>query len=65
VENVNFHFKADAKAGVPAMRSYIDPFKKGGLYFDNVAELNLKGVTFDGVEGEELIAQHVGKINKE
>jgi polygalacturonase len=65
VENVNFHFKSDAKAGVPAMRSYIDPFKKGGLYFDNVAELNLKGVTFDGVEGEELIAQHVGIINKE
>lgn len=65
IQNVNFTFKQNAKPGLPAMRSFMEEYCKGGLYFDNVKNVNLKNITFDGIATEEIIAKNVGKITKE
>ena len=65
VENVHFSYAEDAKPTYPAMRSFIEPFLKVGMYFDNVGALTVKNVTLDGVEGEPLIAKNVGEVMTE
>jgi polygalacturonase len=62
IENVSFHFKKDAKPFKPAMLENVREFCKEGLYVDNVENLTLKNVTFDGVEGEKIIKKNLGKI---
>ena len=36
-----------------------------GLYFDNVKQVTLENVTLEGVDGENLIARHVGRVTAE
>ncbi len=64
LENISFEFSKDAKPAKPIMRSYLDEVCKLGMYFDNVGVLSVKNVSVDGAIGEELIANHVGKIIK-
>lgn len=64
LENINFSFSENAKPAKPIMRSYLDEVCKLGMYFDNVGTLTLRNVSVDGADGEELIANHVGKIIK-
>ena len=47
------------------MREFMQEFLKVGMYFDNVEELTIKGVSVEGAIGEQLIANHVGKLNVE
>lgn len=65
IENVKFSFKEDAKAYEPAMLENVGTYRKGGLYADNVEELILRNVTFDGVEGEKIIKKNCGKVTEE
>lgn len=65
IENVNFSFKPDAKPFVPAMLENVREYCKEGLYVDNVENLVLKNVTFDGVAGEKIIAKNVAHITEE
>jgi polygalacturonase len=62
IENVSFHFKEDAKPFKPAMLENVREFCKEGLYVDNVENLTLKNVTFDGVVGEKIIKKNLGKV---
>ena len=62
LDSIHFTFKADARPFKPAMREFMEEFCRKGMYFDNVTRLTLKGVTLDGVDGEELIAGNIGEI---
>ncbi|MGX8698315.1 MAG: glycoside hydrolase family 28 protein [bacterium] len=62
LENISISFKEDAKPGRPAMREFMEPCCKMGLYFDNVNEISLENVTLSGVVGEPLIAAHAEHI---
>ena len=65
VENIKFTYAEDAKPFKCASQDYLDPFCKVGMYFNNIGTLNIKGVTVDGAEGDELIAKNIGKLNRE
>lgn len=65
VENIRFTYAEDAKPFKCAMRDFLDPFCKAGMYFDNVRTLHVRNVTLDGVEGEELIARNIGTLIRE
>ncbi len=62
LENVSFHFKADAKPFKPAMLEFVRDYCKEGLYIDNVDRVVLKNVTFEGVEGPEIIKKNCGEL---
>jgi hypothetical protein len=44
------------------MLENVREFCKEGLYVDNVDNLTLKNVTFDGVVGEKIIKKNLGKV---
>lgn len=62
LENVSFSFKQDAKPFKPAMLEFVRDYCKEGLYVDNVEKIVLKNVTFQGVEGENIIKKNCGKL---
>lgn len=63
VEDVRFTYSENAKPAKPAMREFMEEFLKVGMYFDNVEELNVKGVSVEGAIGDPLITNNVGKLN--
>jgi len=65
IENVSFAFKEDAKPFLPAMLEHVREYCKEGLYVDNVENLILKNVTFDGVRGEKIIKKNCGNVVEE
>ncbi len=65
VENIKFTYAEDAQPFKCAMRDFLDPFCKVGMYFDNVGTLTVRNVTLEGVEGEELLASNIGTLIRE
>lgn len=65
LENVSFSFKKDAKPFTPAMLENVRQYCKEGLYVDNVENLTLKNVTFNGVEGEKIIKKNCLNFTEE
>lgn len=65
IENVNFHFKEDARPFQPAMLENVRDYCREGLYVDNVEHLILKNVTFDGVVGEKIMKFNCKKVTEE
>ena len=65
LEDILFTYSPTAKADCPAMRAFIEPFYKRGMYFDNVTELCLRHITIDGARGAPLFAEHVTSITEE
>jgi polygalacturonase len=59
IENVSFHMASDADGGLPAMMCDIEPHTRRGLVFNNVREVILSGVSFKGVDGDEVEANNV------
>ncbi|MBQ6520314.1 MAG: glycoside hydrolase family 28 protein [Anaerolineaceae bacterium] len=51
-------FKEDAKPGVPAMENFAKQRCKLGLYLDNVKKIVIDNVKLEGVDGDEIIANH-------
>ena len=62
LENISFSFKADAKPNQPAMLEFVRDYCKEGIYIDNVEKVTLKNVTFEGVEGDNVIQKNCGKL---
>lgn len=62
LENVSFSFRKDAKPFKPAMLEFVREYCKEGIYIDNVEKVVLKNVTFDGVEGPEIIEKNCGEL---
>ena len=62
VENILFTFSPNAKPSRPAMREFMEEFCRKGMYFDNVKRLVIDNVTLKGVDGEELICDHIGEL---
>lgn len=65
VENINFTYAKDAKPFRCASQDYLEPYCKVGMYFNNVETLTIRNVTVEGAEGEELIANNIGKLIRE
>ena len=59
---MSFKVKKDARPAIPAMATGVGEHCKEGLYVDNVERLELRNVTFEGVEGEQVIKKNVGEI---
>ncbi len=64
LENIKFTFSENAKPALPAMREFMEPFCRKGMYFDNVKKLIISDVSMDGVIGDELIINHIGELIK-
>ncbi len=62
LDGIKFTFAEDAKPSRPAMREFMEPMCRAGMYFDNVGKLTVKDVTLEGVVGDELIASHIGEL---
>lgn len=62
LKNCYFSFIQDAKPGYPAMMEEIPTYCKAGLIFNNVKELTLDNVRFDGVDGENLTLNQIQKV---
>ena len=63
-ENVSIAFDPDAKPGVPAMQNFAQPRCKLGLYFENVERVRLTNVRLSGVEGDDVVANHCGTVER-
>ena len=64
VENVNFHYSANPKEGVPAMMDGLDPMKGKGLIFSYVDKVTVKNLVFDGLKDQEYELNEVGEFIK-
>ena len=63
LEDLSFTYAPDAQPGLPAMRDFMTPFCKAGLYVDNVRRLTVSRVSVSGQEGRALTAMHVEQID--
>lgn len=64
VENIKFTYSPDAKPNFPTMRNENVERFKTGMYFENVNKLTVKNVEVVDCEGEPLITNNVGELNK-
>lgn len=62
LENIVFDFKEDAKPGVPAMMSFLDPVSKMGIFARHINKLTLDNVKVIGYEGKEKDIESVGNF---
>ncbi len=62
IENVNFHYSANPKEGVPAMMDGLNPMKGKGLIFSYVDKVSVKNVKFDGLKEKEFELNQVGEF---
>ncbi len=62
LENVSFTFDPSGKPMAPVMAEGIEPCLNKGLVACFVRELNLKNVTMQGQQGEELVCEQVERI---
>ncbi len=63
-ENVSVTFDQKAQPGVPAMQNFAEKRCKLGLFFENVNEVRLQNVRLSGVDGDEVIANHCGTVER-
>lgn len=63
-ENINFSFSENARPANPIMKNFVEPVCKMGMYFDNVETLIINNISVVGADGDDIIANNVGKIVK-
>lgn len=61
-KNCDFTMARDAKHGYPAMMDDIPMYCKAGLIFNHVKSVTMDNVTLDGVVGEKVTLNDVGKV---
>lgn len=64
LENVSFCYREDAEAGYPDMREKNVAVKKQGLDFHFVRRVSLRGVSFEGQEGQAVLLEGVDEYGK-
>ena len=64
LENVNFHYAKDPVLGLPAMMDGLPKMKGKGFIFSYVNQVNIKNVSFDGLNDKEYEFTEVNNINK-
>ena len=64
LKNVSFSYNSKAEYGYPDMREKNEKVCRQGLYFMFTDTVTLENVRIEGQDGEEIIAEGVGKINK-
>ena len=63
-ENVSVAFAPDARPGIPAMQNFARERCRLGLYCENVGAVRLKNVRLAGVDGDEVIANNCGTVER-
>ncbi len=63
-ENVSVAFAPDARPGIPAMQNFARERCRLGLYCENVGAVRLKNVRLTGVDGDEVIANNCGTVER-
>lgn len=64
LENVSVSFDPEAKPGVPAMQNFAEPRLRLGLYFNNVGRVRLENVCVTGANGDDVIAENCGSLER-
>ena len=59
LENLTIDFAEDPRRDIPAMMDFIDSQSRGGFYFNNIKDLEIKNLTVKNAEGEEIIRNNV------
>ncbi len=62
IEDASFSFAADAESAPPAMADGVAPCAKRGVIAENVEQLTLRRVAFEGIEGEPVEARGVDRL---
>ena len=63
-ENVSVAFAPDARPGIPAMQNFARERCRLGLYCENVGAVRLINVRLAGVDGDEVIANNCGTVER-
>ena len=63
-ENVSVTFAPDARPGIPAMQNFARERCRLGLYCENVGAVRLINVRLAGVDGDEVIANNCGTVER-
>ena len=63
IENVNFQYSKNPKEGIPAMMDGLKPMKGKGLIFSYVDKVNIKNVSFEGLNDEKFELNEVNEFN--
>ena len=63
-ENVTVEFDPAAKPGVPAMQNFARERCRLGLFFENVERVRLENVRLVGADGDEVIADRCGDVER-
>ena len=63
-EDVTVEFDPQAKPSVPAMQNFAQERCKLGMYFENVLKVKLRNVRLTGVEGDEVVANNCGAVER-
>ena len=65
LENVHFHFDLNATPRKPASQLNIQKRCRCGLYFDYVKDIKIKNVSFENVDGDEVIATNYSSCQRD
>lgn len=64
LENINFTYDPEAKEGIPAMMTGLDPMKNRGLIFHNVKSVSMKNVSLPDFVKDDIECENVSKFIK-
>lgn len=64
LKNVSFAYNGDCRPSFPDMKEKNTAVKNGGLYFLFTENVELENVTFEGVSGEEVLCEGVGRVKR-
>ncbi len=64
LKNVSFSFNPDCNPSFPDMKEKNTAVKNGGLYFQFTDKVELENVTFNGVDGEEVVCDGVKSLHR-
>ena len=64
IRNVSFAYSSDPKQGIPAMMDGLAPMKGKGLIFNYVNKVNIRNVSFKGLNEQEVETFEVGKLTR-
>jgi hypothetical protein len=64
LENISFTYDKDAKEGIPAMMTGLNPMKNRGLIFNNVKHVSMKNVSLPDFVKDDIECVNVESFSK-
>ena len=64
MEHIHITYARDAMSGEPAMMDGAKTVSRQGIYADNVEYLQLRDVRIEGQDGEAVVTNHIGQLER-